>query len=248
MDGKKAGVLALPESLFGVKWNSDLVHQVTVAEMANIRNSVAHTKGRGDVRGGGKKPWQQKGTGRARAGSSRSPIWKGGGVSHGPKSEKVFEQKINKKMKAKALATVLSKKLNDGEILFIDAMTFSVPKTAKAKETLTHLAKIEGFDRLTTKKTNAALIGFPTNDTHAKKSFRNFGNVTVSEVRNWTAGSLLKAKYVIMVSPTDSLKTLAARMGEEVSKAKVPSPKKRAPVPAKTAAKTVKKAVSKTAK
>ncbi len=241
VDGKKAGSITLPESLFGAKWNPDLVHQVTVAEAANIRNTVAHTKGRGDVRGGGKKPWQQKGTGRARVGSSRSPLWRGGGTTHGPTSDRVFEQKINKKMKVRALASVLSKKLVDNEIIFVDTMSFSAPKASKAKEMLGTLSKVSGFEKLSTKKTNAALIGFPTNDIHAKKSFRNFGNITVTEVRNWTAGALLKAKFVIMVQPTDSLKTLSSRMGEEVAVVKVPSPKKRAPVPAKVAKKAAPK-------
>src|ERR1700680_4709986 len=88
--GKKSGSLNLPEHIFGVAWNDSLMHQVVTSMQANARTNVAHTKGRGDVRGGGKKPWQQKGTGRARHGSIRSPIWKGGGVTHGPNKAKVF--------------------------------------------------------------------------------------------------------------------------------------------------------------
>jgi large subunit ribosomal protein L4 len=237
IEGKKAGSIALPETLFGVKWNADLVHQVTVAEAANLRTPVAHAKGRGEVRGGGRKPWQQKGTGRARAGSSRSPLWKGGGAAHGPKKEKVFAQKINRKMKIKALATILSKKHKDGEVLFVDTLSFSEPKARVAKNALTALSKVTGFERLATKKTNAAVIGLPEHNLNAKKSFRNFGNVDLTEIRNWTAGELLSHKFVVIVRPEESLKMLGARAGEAVAAPKVPTPKKRAPIATKATAK-----------
>src|SRR5437868_2291267 len=122
--GEEAGKIKLPEDIFATQWNADLVHQVVVSMMSNARSSIAHTKTRGEVRGGGKKPWQQKGLGRARHGSSRSPIWVGGGVAHGPRNDKNFDRKINKKMKTKALYTVLSKKMKDNEILFIDSFDF----------------------------------------------------------------------------------------------------------------------------
>src|SRR3989338_9137514 len=105
---KKAGSLKLPENIFGVAWNDSLMHQVVTSMQDNARTNVAHTKGRGDVRGGGKKPWQQKGTGRARHGSIRSPIWKGGGVAHGPRNTKVFARSIPKNMRNRALAIALS--------------------------------------------------------------------------------------------------------------------------------------------
>src|SRR3989344_1535406 len=99
--GKEKGTLTLSASVFGFPWNAELVRQVFLSERANARKVLAHTKDRSEVSGGGKKQWQQKGTGRARHGSSRSPIWVGGGISHGPRNEKNFDRKVSKKMKTK---------------------------------------------------------------------------------------------------------------------------------------------------
>src|SRR3989344_5026421 len=93
--GDESGKIEIPESIFGLPWNADLVHQVVVSMMSSMRHPIAHTKTRGEVSGGGKKPWQQKGTGRARHGSTRSPIWVGGGVAHGPRNDKNFDRKVN---------------------------------------------------------------------------------------------------------------------------------------------------------
>lgn len=126
---KKVDSMDLPESVFSVPWNPDLVHQVAISLDANRRRPWAHTKDRGEVSGGGKKPWKQKGTGRARAGSTRSPIWKGGGVTFGPSKERSYEKKINKKMRRQALFSTLSKKLKDGEVKIIDSFSLTAPKT-----------------------------------------------------------------------------------------------------------------------
>ena len=101
--GKKVGQTILPKEIFEVPMNADLVHQVFISHTANQRQNSAHTKNRGEVRGGGRKPWRQKGTGRARHGSIRSPLWKGGGVTFGPRNEKNWKKDIPKKMKRKAL-------------------------------------------------------------------------------------------------------------------------------------------------
>ena len=97
--GKEVGEIKLPANVFGLSWNADLVHQVITSMLSDSRVIYAHTKTRGQVSGGGKKPWQQKGTGRARHGSIRSPLWVGGGVTHGPRNDKDYSRKVNKKMK-----------------------------------------------------------------------------------------------------------------------------------------------------
>lgn len=126
---QEIGTVDLPDSVFGLPANADLVHQVRAALLANQRQPVAHTKSRGEVRGGGRKPWRQKGTGRARHGSRRSPIWKGGGVAHGPRKEKGYAQKINSKMARLALRTALSSKLARGQVKLIDDLEIGSGKT-----------------------------------------------------------------------------------------------------------------------
>ena len=113
--------------------------------MGNSRTPVAHTKTRGEVAGSGIKPWRQKGTGRARHGSRRSPIWVGGGVTHGPRNDRDFSTKINKKMKNKALFVALSRKFKDGEVVFLDDISLKAPKTKEAKNVLVSLSKIKEF-------------------------------------------------------------------------------------------------------
>ena len=115
--GKEVSEIELPDAIFNRDWNADLVQQLIVSQMANARHPWAHAKGRAEVSGGGKKPWKQKHTGRARHGSIRSPIWKGGGVSHGPVKMRSYAVKVNKKMLSAGLAVVLSRRLKDGCIL-----------------------------------------------------------------------------------------------------------------------------------
>ncbi len=198
--GEPAGKIILPKSVFGVSWKADLVHQVVTSLQSNARRGTAHTKTRGEVRGGGKKPWQQKGTGRARHGSTRSPLWVGGGVTHGPRADKKYARAVNAKMAARALASVLSRKWKDGEIVFVEKLHFEVPKTTRAKEVLAALASA-GFTRLATKKRNAAFVGLSWHDAAAKKSFRNLGNLSVGEWRNLNAGEALRSTYLVFAEP-----------------------------------------------
>jgi len=213
--GEEAGKVTLPESVFGLPWNGDLVHQVVISMQGNARTPIAHTKDRSDVRGGGKKPWRQKGTGRARHGSIRSPIWRGGGVTFGPRNEKDYSRKINKKMKTKALYIALSQKMKDNEVLFVDSLSFGEPKTAEAKEVLRSFSEISHFEKINTKRKNSALIALSEKNTNTEKSFRNFGNIEVNEVRNLNPVDILKYKYVILVNPKEAVSFLESKSSKK---------------------------------
>ena len=210
-EGKKAGTISLPESVFNVSWSDALMHQVVTAMQSNARTSVAHTKFRGEVRGGGKKPWQQKGTGRARHGSIRSPIWKGGGVTHGPRKEKEYARAIPRKMRAKALFMALSRKLKDNEIIFVNSFGLTAPKTADAKKVLSTLSRNPGFEKLSWKKRNIALIALPEGSGASYKSFRNIGNVTCVAARNLNPVSVLGSTWVIIENPESVIKVISDR-------------------------------------
>jgi large subunit ribosomal protein L4 len=211
-DGKETGKVTLPETVFGVAWNPDLVHEVVTGMQANARTGIAHTKDRSEVRGGGKKPWRQKGTGRARHGSNRSPIWTGGGVSHGPRNEKDHSVKINKKVRAKALASVLSKKFADQEVLFVDTLKLTEPKTKDAKVIMTALAKGAGQESLATKRKNAAVVVLAERNLATEKSFRNFGNIEVMQAKDINPVDLLTYKYVVVADAPSSVEILEKRV------------------------------------
>lgn len=213
--GKSAGKLALPKEIFGLPWNADLVHEVVRLMNSNSRSAIANAKMRGEVRGGGKKPWKQKGTGRARHGSSRSPIWVGGGTTHGPRKEKNYDRKINKKARNKALFTILSKKFKDGEILFVESLELSTPKTKDAKSILATLSTIKGYETLSTKRNNSAVITVEKKSDAITKSFRNIGSISLEEIRNVNPVSLLNHAMLVISNPKESLKTLEAKLGKE---------------------------------
>ncbi len=138
-EGKAVGELNVSDAIFGVKPDAHLVHEAVVAQRANARRTIASTKTRGEVRGGGKKPWKQKGTGRARQGSIRSPQWVGGGIVFGPNRERNFEVKINKKTKRKALFMALSDKLASKQVLALESMATEPAKTKVLASTVKKL-------------------------------------------------------------------------------------------------------------
>ncbi|MFA4833916.1 MAG: 50S ribosomal protein L4, partial [Patescibacteria group bacterium] len=194
--------------------NKNLVHQVVVAQMANNRQVLAHTKDRSEVRGGGKKPWRQKGTGRARAGSSRSPIWKGGGVTFGPLKDRNFSKKINKKMRKKAVLMALSDKVAGGNLLILDKLEMDAYKTKVFNKMLGGLEKVlnknskpksdskksgekikEGKNKQV--KRNVLIIN-DKKDEKIKYSGRNLVGTEIINLENINIVDLLKYKDLIL--------------------------------------------------
>ena len=192
------GDLKLSDKVFGVEANEALVHQVMVAQMSNERQVLAHTKDRSEVRGGGKKPWAQKGTGRARAGSNRSPIWKGGGVTFGPRSERNFKKDINKKMKRKALCVVLSDKTKESNLLILDKIETKEFKTKTADLMLEKLEKKINKNNKDNKIKRSTLIINDRKDEKAKYSFRNISGVKLINLDNINILDLLKYRGLLI--------------------------------------------------
>lgn len=195
LKAEKVDTLELPASIFGLKWNPDLIYQVVESMRSNLRAGTVKTKDRGEVSGGGRKPWRQKGTGRARHGSIRSPIWIGGGVTHGPTGNKKYFKKINKKARHKALMMILAKKITDGEVLFLDRVKLQETKTKKAAEVLRRLGQIAGLEGIANKGVNIILAA---EDTNTAKAFRNIPGMKIIKAKNLNALEALSAKYLIL--------------------------------------------------
>jgi len=193
---EKVGTIDLPDRVFAVRWNPQLVHQALNAQVSNARDVLAHTKGRGEVSGGGKKPWKQKHTGRARHASIRSPIWKGGGVAHGPTKDRNFSKKINKKMRQAAIFSVLSKRLKDGEVKFIDSLTFDKPKTKLATDFLKGFLKSSDKD-VKTVRINALIVPDQANR-DIYRATRNIQNVKSLNPNALNVYDLLKYRNIIL--------------------------------------------------
>jgi len=206
---EQVGDLKLADEVFGVKANEALVHQVMVTQMSNERQVLAHTKGRSEVRGGGKKPWRQKGTGRARAGSIRSPIWKGGGVTFGPTKDRNFKKNINKKMKQKAMLMVLSDKVKSNVLVILDKLEMKEFKTKVFNKMLMGLEKkvlktsrqqtLQGGGQTANKKSKRSILII--NDKKSEKtkySGRNLVGVEIINLENINILDLLKYQNVIL--------------------------------------------------
>tara|TARA_Y100000310_G_scaffold337301_1_gene424039 strand:- start:5088 stop:5732 length:645 start_codon:yes stop_codon:yes gene_type:complete len=198
----KTGFTDLPSEIFGFKreeLNHDLMHQAVVAQMANARQVIAHTKLRPEKRGGGRKPWRQKGTGRARHGSIRSPIWKGGGVTFGPRKNKNFSKKLNKKMKRKALFMAISSKVLDNELIMVDKMQITDSKTKLMTKALNNL--------LDTKSEKiSSLIVLPGKNENIVRACMNIPKVQVIRADSLNIRDVLKYKYLIM--PEKAIKVI----------------------------------------
>lgn len=195
--GEELKKIDISDDVFNVEPNFDLLHQVVVSQMSNRRQGTAHTKDRGDVSGGGKKPWRQKGTGRARHGSTRSPIWKGGGVTFGPRSDKNYKRVIPKLMKRKALFMVLSAKLKDNEMKVLDKIELNNHKTKGAIEVLNNFPEII--------KKNTLLI-LPDTNKSVLLGFRNIPKIELMQAKDLNALDLLSFKNIII--PEASIKVI----------------------------------------
>lgn len=196
--------LELADKIFGVEANNELLHQAVVSQMANARQVLAHTKGRSEVRGGGKKPWKQKGTGRARSGSSRSPIWIGGGVTFGPTKDRNFKKKINQKMKQKALFMAFSDKLATNSLVVVDSLEFQEYRTKKFNEMLTALEK----KVLNNDRRDILVVNEAANE-KTKYSGRNLQGVKIINLENINLVDLLNYKNLLLSE--NAIKTLTDR-------------------------------------
>ena len=173
-EGKPTGEIDLNPAVFGVAVKPQVLQQAIIAQRANARRSVAHTKTRGEVRGGGRKPWRPKGTGRARHGSTRSPIWVGGGVTFGPRSERNFEVKLNRKTRVAAIRMALTEKVADGKLIVLESLAFPEYKTKR-------MAGIMGKLPTVGRKT---LLVLPVSDGKVSKSAANIPAVTTRNAGN----------------------------------------------------------------
>lgn len=187
-EGKEVGEKKLRDDVFGVEVKPELVHGVMVNVMANERRPYAHTKTRGDVRGGGKKPWKQKGTGRARHGSRRSPIWIGGGITFGPRNERDYTQKINRRVKQRAMMMSLSDKVADSKLVLVEA--FNV-KDGKTKESIGLLNKLPI-------KGGKVMLVSPETDAMLRRSIGNLKDVILRNAGDFGLLDVLRSEYVIM--------------------------------------------------
>jgi len=191
------GTVSVSERVFGAEFNEGLVHQIVTAYLAGGRAGTAAQKTRSEVRGGGAKPWRQKGTGRARAGTSRSPIWTGGGVTFAAKTRD-YTQKVNKKMYRGALRSILSKAAADGKLVIVDSMTLAEPRTRLMRERLAELG------------VNRVLIVVDEVDENLWLGSRNLENVHLLDVDGVDPVSLVRQPTIVVT--TAAIKRLEERL------------------------------------
>jgi len=195
LSGKEIEKMDVSADVFGVKVDDELVSQVYTAQYANKRHSKAHTKKRGEIRGSTRKPWKQKGTGRARTGSVKNPIWRSGGIIFGPRSNRNYSRKINKKVARLAVLMVLSGKLNDGELTVVDSYKLKENKTKFMAKAVSDL-----------KLTRKTLIAFGEKSSKYSQVTNNLNDVENIDIKNLNVFDMLNSKYLVM--DKDSVKFL----------------------------------------
>ena len=193
MEGSEVGKMKLNDAIFGVEINEHLVHQAVVAQLANNRQGTQKAKTRSEVRGGGRKPWRQKGTGHARQGSIRSPQWTGGGVVFAP-TPRDYSKKMNKKEKRIALKSALTSRVEEGKFIVLDELKFDAPKTKEFAKVMKNL------------ETDKALVVINDNDTNVVKSAANIPTVKTASTQTINVYDILKYDTVIVTQ--DAVKTI----------------------------------------
>jgi large subunit ribosomal protein L4 len=196
--GEIVSELKLSDKVFAVKINEDLIHQAMVTQAANERQVLAHTKTKSEVRGGGKKPWKQKGTGRARAGSSRSPIWIGGGVTFGPRKDRNFSKKINKKMKQKAITMIFTDRLAENNLAVIDKIEMKEFSTKKFNDFVKKIENVFPNENKTKKSKRSILFVNDIKDEKVVLSSRNLVGFDIINLENINIIDLLKYKNLVI--------------------------------------------------
>jgi large subunit ribosomal protein L4 len=205
-EGKENGEALLPKEIFELEVSPDLIHQVIHAQIGNRRTVIADTKDRGEVSGGGKKPWRQKGTGRARVGSNRSPLWRHGGVTFGPTNERNFKKNISDTMRKKALFMVLSAKVKNNLLVLVEDLKIEKPKTKVMAEILGKLPS----------KDKTALIVLPTVDKNIILASNNISGIKTIQAKDLNSLDVLTFKYLILFK--DSIKVIKEIFGNKKEK------------------------------
>lgn len=186
LSGGTDGTVELPAAIFDAPINEAVMHQVVTAQLANARRDTAKTKTRGERAGGGAKPWRQKGTGRARHGSTRAPQWRRGGIAHGPDGRQNHAQRVNKKMKRAALRSALTDRARSGQVRVVGTLAFEQPKTRRAADLLSALGA-----------SGNVLVVLADRDQAAEKSFRNIAGVQVAPVDQLNTYDVLCSDLVV---------------------------------------------------
>lgn len=220
MEGKVSKTLEVPENIFGAAWNADLVSQVLYSQASNRRAGTAHTKDRSEVRGGGKKPWNQKGSGRARHGSSRSPIWRHGGVTFGPRVDKDYKKTIPKGMKVAALFSLLSAKVKAGKVIFVDTLPELTGKTKEADNAMKGLTTIEGFKTLCYKKSNNVYLSVKKGEDVTKRAFRNLPYMTLHNMDDLNPLDIANTRYLVIANPEETIAYLSSKVSSKATASK----------------------------
>lgn len=218
IEGKISKELEVPEAIFGANWNADLVSQVLYSQASNRRAGTAHTKNRSEVRGGGKKPWAQKGSGRARHGSSRSPIWRHGGVTFGPRNDKDYKKTIPRGMKVAALFSLLSAKVKAGKVIFLDTVPTQTGKTKDADVAMQGLTTIDGFKTLCYKKPNNIYVTVSKAENVTKRAFRNLPYMTLHTMEDLNPLDLANTRYLVISNPEETIAYLSSKQKSGVTK------------------------------